>query len=253
MAAVEALSDDDIANRRILRSDFDEALLLAAGQGPARRVSRGAAHLLRQGDGVPARHRATAAGAVGGLGSVERVPEGRRTARADHGRSSATACWSYSRVHRWRAALTRRRHRSPSLPTLESSVTSNVGQNYPYTSETEADRAATDRRARRGAGGLSDTLKAETTPLDANERWWVWKCPTPAAPAPPRRGLRGREARALRRLRRDLRQDVPALSSTPGAAPGRPTRATSGPPGAGSSSTASGSSSAPPGSASSSA
>ena len=31
-------------------------------------------------------------------------------------------------------------------------MTSNVSQNYPYTSETEADRAGRDRLARRGAG-----------------------------------------------------------------------------------------------------
>ena len=30
--------------------------------------------------------------------------------------------------------------------------------------------------------GLGDTLKAETTPVDENERWWVWKCPTARCP-----------------------------------------------------------------------
>jgi phage terminase large subunit GpA-like protein len=57
-------------------------------------------------------------------------------------------------------------------------VTSNVSQSYPYTSEAEADRA--DRIASLVAArdGLAGTLAAETTPLDANERWWVWKCPT---------------------------------------------------------------------------
>jgi len=29
---------------------------------------------------------------------------------------------------------------------------------------------------------LRGKLVAETTPLDANERWWVWKCPTPGCP-----------------------------------------------------------------------
>jgi len=57
-------------------------------------------------------------------------------------------------------------------------VTSNVGQNYPYTSETEADRAARVAALVSSREGLSDTLTSETTPLDANERWWVWKCPT---------------------------------------------------------------------------
>ena len=30
--------------------------------------------------------------------------------------------------------------------------------------------------------GLAATLAAETTPLDENERWWVWKCPTKGCP-----------------------------------------------------------------------
>jgi len=57
-------------------------------------------------------------------------------------------------------------------------VSSNVGQNYPYTSETEAERAETIARLVAERGGLAATLAAESTPLDANERWWVWKCPT---------------------------------------------------------------------------
>jgi hypothetical protein len=61
-------------------------------------------------------------------------------------------------------------------------VTSNVGQNYPYTSETEADRAALVASLIEGRQGLADKLKAETTPLDTNERWWVYKCPTAGCP-----------------------------------------------------------------------
>ncbi|MBA2721282.1 MAG: hypothetical protein H0U52_18875 [Chloroflexi bacterium] len=61
-------------------------------------------------------------------------------------------------------------------------MTSNVGQSYPYTSETEPDRAARIGALVGEREGLSDTLTAETTPLDANDRWWVWKCPTPACP-----------------------------------------------------------------------
>ena len=57
-------------------------------------------------------------------------------------------------------------------------MTSNVGQNYPYSSETEADRAATIARPVASREGLAETLAAETTPPDENERWWVWKCPT---------------------------------------------------------------------------
>ena len=67
-------------------------------------------------------------------------------------------------------------------PTLEPSMTSNVGQSYPYTSESEADRAARIGALVAERTGLSDMLRAEATPLDANERWWVWKCPTAGCP-----------------------------------------------------------------------
>ena len=61
-------------------------------------------------------------------------------------------------------------------------MTSNVGQNYPYTSETEAERAARVAALVAAREGLADTLAAESTPLDAKDRWWVWKCPTAGCP-----------------------------------------------------------------------
>ena len=57
-------------------------------------------------------------------------------------------------------------------------MTSNVSQNYPYTSETEADRAATVARLVAARDGLAGTISTDTTPLDPHDRWWVWKCPT---------------------------------------------------------------------------
>ncbi|HEX9044369.1 MAG TPA: hypothetical protein VF802_05010 [Candidatus Limnocylindrales bacterium] len=57
-------------------------------------------------------------------------------------------------------------------------MTSNVSQSYPYTSETERVRAATIANLVAARDGLSDKLAAESTPLDENDRWWVWKCPT---------------------------------------------------------------------------
>lgn len=57
-------------------------------------------------------------------------------------------------------------------------MSSNVSQSYPYTSESEPERAATIGRLVAEREGLGDVLLAESTPLDANERWWVWKCPT---------------------------------------------------------------------------
>jgi hypothetical protein len=72
------------------------------------------------------------------------------------------------------------------LPALvciaEGRVTSNVGQNYPYTSETEAERAARVAALVAARDGLADTLAAESSPLDAKDRWWVWKCPTTGCP-----------------------------------------------------------------------
>ena len=61
-------------------------------------------------------------------------------------------------------------------------MTSNVGQSYPYTSESEASRAAAVERLIQAKADLGPTIRAETTPLDANERWWVWKCPTTGCP-----------------------------------------------------------------------
>ena len=61
-------------------------------------------------------------------------------------------------------------------------MSSNVGQNYPYTSETETDRAAAISRLVASRDDLADKLKTEATPLDENERWWVWKCPTKGCP-----------------------------------------------------------------------
>jgi hypothetical protein len=61
-------------------------------------------------------------------------------------------------------------------------LTSNVGQNYPYTSETDAERAARVGALVADREGLADKLKAETTPLDGQSRWWVWKCPTAGCP-----------------------------------------------------------------------
>ncbi len=61
-------------------------------------------------------------------------------------------------------------------------MTSNVGQNYPYTSETEDERAAVIARLVSERAGLAEKLAADSTPLDPGERWWVWKCPTPGCP-----------------------------------------------------------------------
>ena len=64
----------------------------------------------------------------------------------------------------------------------EGSVTSNVSQSYPYSSESEAERASQIATLVATRDDLAAKLAGETTPLDANERWWVWKCPSKACP-----------------------------------------------------------------------
>lgn len=59
-------------------------------------------------------------------------------------------------------------------------MTSNVAQNYPYGSETEAERAAAIEHAEGAFEGLQERIAAETTPLgeaDEGGRWWIWVCP----------------------------------------------------------------------------
>jgi len=57
-------------------------------------------------------------------------------------------------------------------------VTSNVSQSYPYTSETEAQRSDRIAALIAARADLAAKLAVETTALDPNERWWIWKCPT---------------------------------------------------------------------------
>ena len=55
-------------------------------------------------------------------------------------------------------------------------MTSNVGQSYPYSSETEADRAARIAALVAAQAPLGEKIAAETTPVDQCDRWWTWKC-----------------------------------------------------------------------------
>ena len=61
-------------------------------------------------------------------------------------------------------------------------MTSNIGQSYPYTSESEAERAKRVASLVSSHEDLAARLGAEASPLDANDRWWVWKCPTGGCP-----------------------------------------------------------------------
>ena len=61
-------------------------------------------------------------------------------------------------------------------------MTSNIGQSYPYTTETDDERTERVAAAITAHPELEAKVAAETTPVDERERWWVWKCPTPGCP-----------------------------------------------------------------------
>lgn len=57
-------------------------------------------------------------------------------------------------------------------------MSSNVGQNYPYASETEAQRAAAIGAALDRFEGLRAKVETEATPVEPDaDRWWTWVCP----------------------------------------------------------------------------
>lgn len=53
-------------------------------------------------------------------------------------------------------------------------MTSNIAQSYPYSSETEAERAAAVAATVAAHDGLDATLAAAATELGHDERWWTW-------------------------------------------------------------------------------
>ena len=85
---------------------------------------------------------------------------------------------------RWLAALTNAR--PPACPGARSerdtarraTLASNIAQNYPYSSESEQERAAAIARAIAAKPGLAEKVAAESLELGIEPRWWVWKCTT---------------------------------------------------------------------------
>ncbi len=53
-------------------------------------------------------------------------------------------------------------------------MTSNVSQSYPYSSESEAERAAAVAATLAAHEGLDVTLAAESVGLDHGEPWWTY-------------------------------------------------------------------------------
>jgi hypothetical protein len=55
-------------------------------------------------------------------------------------------------------------------------VSSNIAQNYPYSSEPEAERASRVEAITAAHKGLAAKIQAESLELEHDDRWW--KCPT---------------------------------------------------------------------------
>lgn len=53
-------------------------------------------------------------------------------------------------------------------------MTSNISQTYPYSSETEAERAAALDAILAANESRGAALAAESTPLDERDRWWTY-------------------------------------------------------------------------------
>ena len=64
-------------------------------------------------------------------------------------------------------------------PCGEAAVSSNIAQNYPYSSESDAERLGAVARATEADATLAARIAAESIPVGNEPRWWVWKCPNP--------------------------------------------------------------------------
>jgi len=58
-------------------------------------------------------------------------------------------------------------------------MSSNLGQNYPYASESETERATAVDRVLSMHPDLAGKVQSESMPGPQEPRSWVWKCPTP--------------------------------------------------------------------------
>jgi len=76
-------------------------------------------------------------------------------------------------------------------------VSSNIAQNFPYSSESEAERAANIERAIARDSSLASKVEAESLGLAGEDRWWVWKCPSRGCPGLLHAAGQARNARAV--------------------------------------------------------
>ena len=97
-------------------------------------------------------------------------------------------------------------------------MTSNVGQNYPYTSESEAERAARIAKLVAEREGLADNARGRGDAARRERPLVGLEVPDEGLPGLLHAAGYAREKHAVvRRLRRDLRQDLPALGAATGA------------------------------------
>ena len=66
------------------------------------------------------------------------------------------------------------RHTAIAAPPLEDQVTSNISQSYPYSRESETERAAAVAAAIAANAGLEATIASAAMPLDAGDAWWTY-------------------------------------------------------------------------------
>ncbi|MEY4666543.1 MAG: hypothetical protein RIQ87_323 [Chloroflexota bacterium] len=78
-------------------------------------------------------------------------------------------------------------------------MASNVAQSYPYTKESERERAAAIAATLAAHEGLSEKLDAAALPYngDAGDEAWAWRCRTPKCPGILHTAGYAREKRAI--------------------------------------------------------
>ena len=76
-------------------------------------------------------------------------------------------------------------------------MSSNIAQNYPYSSESETERASSIGRAFAADPSLAAKVTAESIALADDDRWWVWKCPGRGCPGLLHTAGQARNARAV--------------------------------------------------------
>lgn len=104
--------------------------------------------------------------------------------RPERGLSRAPSGQVYTRVAGGSPRSHRPGHRfglkseASSTESRGEAVSSNIAQNYPYSSEPTEERTRRVEATVAAHKGLKAKIQAESVELEDDDRWWVWKCPT---------------------------------------------------------------------------